>query len=247
MCQIPWYLFNSRLWKLCSLPSILQNWSFVLIYFFSCSFFFLATLVFVVADGLSSPAMWDLSFPTRDGTHIPRLRRQIRNHHTVREVLYWPVFKFTDSSVICLHSSVKSILWLLQLCFWIFKASNFYSPVVFQSSPTIHLLGIYFPLHFCTHVIKHFHVYLCSLQHLVHLSWLLFAVSLSRILLPLHTSVGCSVTQLCLTLWHGIFQARILEWVAIHSSKGSSQPRDQTCVSCFCIGRQILYHCPNYY
>ena len=30
---------------------------------------------------------------------------------------------------------------------------------------------------------------------------------------------------------HRIFQARILEWVAIPSSKGSSQPRDQTQVS----------------
>ena len=37
-----------------------------------------------------------------------------------------------------------------------------------------------------------------------------------------------------------IFQARILEWVAISFSKGSSQPRDKTCVSC--TGRQILYH-----
>ena len=39
---------------------------------------------------------------------------------------------------------------------------------------------------------------------------------------------------------HEISQARILEWVAISYSRGSSQPRDQTCVSC--IGRQILYH-----
>ena len=39
---------------------------------------------------------------------------------------------------------------------------------------------------------------------------------------------------------HGIFQARILEWVAISSSRGSSQPRDWTHVSC--IGRWILYH-----
>ena len=30
----------------------------------------------------------------------------------------------------------------------------------------------------------------------------------------------------------GIFQARILEWVAISFSRGSSQPRDQTQVSC---------------
>ena len=31
---------------------------------------------------------------------------------------------------------------------------------------------------------------------------------------------------------HGILQARILEWVAMPSSSGSSRPRDQTCVSC---------------
>ena len=30
---------------------------------------------------------------------------------------------------------------------------------------------------------------------------------------------------------HGIFQARVLEWVAISFSRGSSQPRDQTQVS----------------
>ena len=38
---------------------------------------------------------------------------------------------------------------------------------------------------------------------------------------------------------HGISQARILEWVAISFSRGSSWPRDQICVSC--IGREILY------
>ena len=31
---------------------------------------------------------------------------------------------------------------------------------------------------------------------------------------------------------HGDFQAGILEWVAIFFSRGSSQIRDQTCVSC---------------
>ena len=41
---------------------------------------------------------------------------------------------------------------------------------------------------------------------------------------------------------HGIFQARILEQVAISYPRGFSQPRDQTCVSCvYCIGRWILY------
>ena len=31
---------------------------------------------------------------------------------------------------------------------------------------------------------------------------------------------------------HGIFQARILEWAAISYSRGSSQPRDRTRISC---------------
>ena len=42
---------------------------------------------------------------------------------------------------------------------------------------------------------------------------------------------------------HGILQARILEWVAMPSSRGSSLPRDQTCISyASYIGRQVLYH-----
>ena len=39
-----------------------------------------------------------------------------------------------------------------------------------------------------------------------------------------------------------ILQARILEWVAMPSSRGSSQPRGRTCVSyIFCMGRRVLY------
>ena len=62
------------------------------------------------------------------------------------------------------------------------------------------------------------------------------------------------LAQLCASLWdpkdcspqvssvHGIFQTRVLEWVAISFFRGSSPPRDQPCVSCVsCIGRQILY------
>ena len=50
---------------------------------------------------------------------------------------------------------------------------------------------------------------------------------------------GCSI--------HGTFQVRLLEWVAISSSRGSSWPRDWTCVSCIsCIARQILYHCATW-
>ena len=52
---------------------------------------------------------------------------------------------------------------------------------------------------------------------------------------PIMLSVKVMVTQSCLTLcnpkdytFHGILQARILEWVAISFTRGSSQPRDRT-------------------
>ena len=42
---------------------------------------------------------------------------------------------------------------------------------------------------------------------------------------------------------HGIPQVRLLEWVAMPSSRGSSWPRDQTPISCISgIGRPILSH-----
>ena len=52
------------------------------------------------------------------------------------------------------------------------------------------------------------------------------------------TSVCTQPVQSCLTLYnfidsvHGILQARILEWVAMTSSRVSSRRRDQTWVSC---------------
>ena len=42
---------------------------------------------------------------------------------------------------------------------------------------------------------------------------------------------------------HGVLQARILEWVAVSSSRGPSPPRDRTGISRVSgIGRWILYH-----
>ena len=64
-----------------------------------------------------------------------------------------------------------------------------------------------------------------------------------------------SVVQLCPTLCHptdcnlpgcsvhGVFQARIVKWVAISSFRGSSWPRDQIPVFWVsCIGRRVLDH-----
>ena len=64
----------------------------------------------------------------------------------------------------------------------------------------------------------------------------------------IHQQKESEVAQSCLILCNsmdcslpcssvpGIFQARVLEWVAISFSRGSSQPRDQTQVSCI-VGR----------
>ena len=68
--------------------------------------------------------------------------------------------------------------------------------------------------------------YLCMLSHFSHV-WLCN---------PMNCSPSGSSVQ-------GILQARILEWVAIPSSRWFSQPRDWTCISYLpCIGRQVLYH-----
>ena len=46
---------------------------------------------------------------------------------------------------------------------------------------------------------------------------------------------------------HETSQATVLEWVAISFSRGSSPPRDRTCVSYISyIGRRILYRCPTW-
>ena len=74
----------------------------------------------------------------------------------------------------------------------------------------------------------------------------------------LFNTCACSVAQASLTLCspmdcsppgssvHVTSQSRILEWVAMSSSRVSSQPRDGIHFSCVsCADRQILYHLYN--
>ena len=78
---------------------------------------------------------------------------------------------------------------------------------------------------------------------------------LFSLLLFLSLYVCAKLLQSCLTLCylmgcsppgnsvHGILQEKLLEWVAISYSRGSSQPRNQIHVSYVsCIGRQVLYY-----
>ena len=83
-------------------------------------------------------------------------------------------------------------------------------------------------------------------------SWVTFFLSLFCPFLSMY--VPAKLLQSCPTLCismdyslpgasvHGILQARLLEWVAISFSGGSSLPRDQTHISYIsCFGRQVLY------
>ena len=90
------------------------------------------------------------------------------------------------------------------------------------------------------------------LQQILVLSITGICISLSQVM------VICVLSHVWLfaTLWtivhqaplvHRIFQARIVKWVAISYSRGSSQPRDWTCISCAsCTGRWVLYHCATW-
>ena len=65
-------------------------------------------------------------------------------------------------------------------------------------------------------------------------SWSCMCVSVTQLCPTLREPVDCSLP---VSSVYGIFQARILEWIAISFSRGSSRPRDQTWVSCI-AGRE---------
>ena len=95
--------------------------------------------------------------------------------------------------------------------------------------------------------------------HSIYLTYQISDISLSNI--SLVVLLSCVWLKLCLShsLWpwghshcdpkdcsppgssaHGVFQTRILEWIAISSSRGSSRLRTRAHFSCVpCIGRQI--------
>ena len=69
--------------------------------------------------------------------------------------------------------------------------------------------------------------------------WLCICTKSPQSCLTLCNPMDCSPSGSSV---HGILQGRMLACIAIPSSRGSSQPRDWTCVSYVsCIGRQILY------
>ena len=145
-----------------------------------------------------------------------------------------------------------STLFLLTTCL---SVCSFFSPCLHFSANKCHLQGVtcsselFLPQgilisHGFTHVIfVSFLLWCCS--SLMGGKYLLVCVRV-------HMLSCLSRVRLFVTLWTvalqaplsmGILQARILEWVAIPISRGSSWPRDRTHVSYIsCIGRWVLYH-----
>ena len=68
-----------------------------------------------------------------------------------------------------------------------------------------------------------------------YVALLLFMVERGKVLVAQSCSTLCNPMDCSLpgSAVHGILQARILEWVVVPFSRGSSQSRDQTQVSCF--------------
>ena len=83
-----------------------------------------------------------------------------------------------------------------------------------------------------------------------------YALKKKRVFLRWFAACVCSVTQSCSTLCdatncsppcssvHGFSQARKLEGAVISYSKASSQPRDQTCISCVSLASRFLTTTP---
>ena len=99
------------------------------------------------------------------------------------------------------------------------------------------------------------HYLSCHWIHLMNCK--ILEVSICKYLVGFCFSIisACMCAQLFSHVWpvipgtvalsvHGISQARILEWVDISFSRGSSQPRNKTSISCISsTGGWILYWC----
>ena len=84
-----------------------------------------------------------------------------------------------------------------------------------------------------THTHTHTHIYIYIYTH-IHIH-----AQLLQLCLTFCDPIDCSLPGFSV---HGILQIRLLEWVAIPSSRGSSLPKDRTQASCVsCIDRRIFY------
>ena len=132
------------------------------------------------------------------------------------------------------YISIFLTLTLKIFCYEYFRTYPTYLSLMFNNlSKTSHIWSHSF---FLFHLLKYFKVNFRYSDILLYPTYFtsMHSKLLSRVWLFETPWTGFSV--------YGIFQARILEWVAISFSRGSSWPRDRTWVSYLsCIGRGILY------
>ena len=111
-------------------------------------------------------------------------------------------------------------------------------------------INIYIYIHIDIYILMHIHIHILTLIHIhilmhMHILIHIHIQTLIHIHILIHIRVqllGC--VQLVVTLWTAGYQGpltmvfprpRILEWVAISSFRGSSQPRDRTHISCYLL------------
>ena len=121
-----------------------------------------------------------------------------------------PTFGIWNKRHYCLHMNVILLVWIFSL--------DYTNPVIFRSRSFIYHFS-----YFCYIYIPPVFVFISTNLFCLNT---FFETCMSPTLCdPMDCSLpGSSV--------HRIFQARLLEWVAVSFSRGSFLPRDQTCVSC---------------
>ena len=156
---------------------------------------------------------------------------------------YLPIHSISSLSI---HPFCLSTQSILSICPFYLCIQSIYlsilSPVCLSSSlyiyPSIHSSSLpVYPSSLCIH--PSIHPICFSIYHVYNLSCIYMYVCAQSCLTHCdhvnYSLPGSSV--------HGISQARILEWVAMPSSRGSSRCRDQACVSrVYCIKSEFLPH-----
>ena len=148
---------------------------------------------------------------------------------------------------------ISNVLTGMDVCLDSAPAGSKFSAITVGETETCKpYLGHFCQVYFCARVNERRKIYIyiyiyiyivspnCSPQMLLCVYFLCLHAKWLQSCLTLCNPVDCCPPGFSV---HGILQARILEWVAVPSSRGSSQPRDRTCVSYIsCTGRQVLYH-----
>ena len=153
--------------------------------------------------------------------------------------LDWLVFcdcGFCLSAFWCLYSAPTVVLGLLWSWTWVVSSRPLTPPV-----PHSHHSPLLRPRSYSVLTWSSF--WLCCLCLNLLFLWGVCGCVHTKLLQSCPTL--CNPMDCCLpgSSVFGILQAKILEWIAIPSSRGSSIPRDWTCVSFLsCLSRKVLYH-----